>query len=66
MAKRTELKAPVDGEDNDRRLNPQVDAQPSTGQDEHRGLAARLARLRAQRRHNAISGAGRLAVACAA
>lgn len=50
MAKpRTETKVPVDQEDNDRRLNPQADAQPlmpSAAQDEHRGLAARLMDLR--------------------
>ncbi len=46
-----EPKAPVDPEDDDRRLNPQADAQPqeseaSASHDEHRGLAARLLDLR--------------------
>jgi chromosome segregation ATPase len=36
----------VDAEDNDRRLAPQVDAQPSVQQDEHRGLAGRILELR--------------------
>jgi len=43
---RTEPKPPVDAEDNDRRLAPQVDAQPSVQQDEHRGLAGRILELR--------------------
>ena len=43
---RTEPKPPMDAEDNDRRLAPQVDAQPSVQQDEHRGLAGRILELR--------------------
>lgn len=47
MAKRsTEPKPPVDAEDDDRRLNPQLDTEPSLQQDEHRGLAARILDLR--------------------
>lgn len=40
------LRTPVDAEDDDRRLNPAADTEPSAQQDEHRGLAARILDLR--------------------
>lgn len=50
MAKKQHTEAPpVDAEDDDRRLAPQADVQPtepSAQQDEHRGLAARILDLR--------------------
>lgn len=55
-AQRTEPKPPVDAEDNDRRLNPQVDTEPSVQQDEHRGLAARILDVRKALEEQRIAG----------
>jgi len=53
----TEQRLPVDNEDDDRRLDPQVDSQPqeqpSAQQDEHRGLAARILDIRKAMEANA-------------
>jgi hypothetical protein len=57
MAKRTEaIKPPVDTEDDDRRLAPGADAEPSTQQDEHRGLAARILDLRKALEEQRLAG----------
>lgn len=58
MAKRsTEAKAPVDTEDDDRRaLAPQADTEPSTEQDEHRGLAGRILDLRKALEEQRLAG----------